>query len=153
MSNGYTNGVAAHTAYSVRGGIAKAIDVLKRETDGQLPTAFQQYLQDVTFTSATDEGQLYFPCPFKETEAVAALKATEASAVAAIADLRFGKQQRKVEVNLEKTAAFLFSTYMATIGGLSKGHPQVKSKLKGARLSYLKCSNHYNFSYHANLPS
>ena len=81
--------------------------------------------------TATDGAQIYFPCPFKETEAAVALKTIEACAVAAIADLRYGEQRRKIEVNLEQTATFLFSTYIATIAGLGKQDPNVKSKLKG----------------------
>ena len=54
----------------------------------------------------------------------------EASVLAAIADLRYGKQERRIEVNMERTAAFLFSTYIATIGGLGKQDPDVKAKLK-----------------------
>ena len=55
-----------------------------------------------------------------------------ASAVAALAHLRFPNdtQNRKIEVDLERTATFLFSTYIATIAGMGKQDPDVKSKLK-----------------------
>jgi hypothetical protein len=58
----------------------------------------------------------------------------EASVVAALADLRFphNEQKRRIEIDLERTATFLFSTYIATIGGLGKQDPKVKSKLKGS---------------------
>lgn len=127
------NGTSANTRYSVLDGARKATEVLRKVAEDQLPAAALQHLQDVTLTTATDGSQIYFPCPFKETEATAALKSVEASVVAAIADLRFPDdvQKRKIEVDLERTATFLFSTYIATIGGLGKQDPQVKSKLKG----------------------
>ncbi|TVY59043.1 Succinyl-CoA--L-malate CoA-transferase beta subunit, partial [Lachnellula suecica] len=88
--------------------------------------------------TATDGTQIYFPCPFKETEATVALKSIEACAVAAIADVRYGgggaSQRRRIEVNLERTATFLFSTYIATIAGLGKQNAGVKAKLKNTDL-------------------
>lgn len=120
--------------YSVRDGAKRALEALSRKAE--LPSEILEHLKDVVFTSTTKGDCLYFPCPFKETEAASALKAVEASAVAAIADLRYGEKRRKIEVNLEKTAAFLFSTYIATIGGLGKQDPSVKSKLKGELLNW-----------------
>jgi hypothetical protein len=95
-------------------------------------------LADVILTTAADGTRIYFPCPFKETEAAVALKSIEASSVAALADLRFGKKKRTIEGNLEQTACSLFSTYIATIGGLGKQDKNVKSKLNG---------NHRIFAY------
>jgi hypothetical protein len=128
--NGYKNGTGA-TPYSVIEGSRKATEALKVVAGGQLPPEILHHAEQVTLTTATDGNQIYFPCPFKETEATVALKLIEASAVAAIADLKYGKQQRKIEVDLEQTACFLFSTYIATIAGMGKQHPNVKSKLKG----------------------
>jgi hypothetical protein len=48
-----------------------------------------------------------------------------------IADLRYGKRQRHVEINWEQTTCSLFQTYVSTIDGLGKYTPGVKSKLKG----------------------
>lgn len=117
--------------YSVIDGSKEATQALKQLTSSELPSEILKHLEDVTYTTATDGTQIYFPCPFKETEATVALKSVEASVVAAIGDLRYGEQQRKIEIDLEKTATFLFSTYIATIAGMNKQHPDVKSKLKG----------------------
>lgn len=128
---GYTNGV--RSPYSVLEGSKKATKALQDLVADQLLPEFAEHLKDVTLTTATDGTQIYFPCPFKETEATVALKSVEASVVAALANLRYpnGERTRKIEVDLEQTATFLFSTYIATIGGLGKQDPNVKAKLKG----------------------
>jgi hypothetical protein len=128
-----TNGARGSSRYSVIDGARKATEALRKLAADQLPPSIFQHLEDVILTTTTDGTQIYFPCPFKETEALVALKSVEASVVAAIADCRFPKdnQKRKIEVDLEQTATFLFSTYIATIGGLGKQDPKVKSKLKG----------------------
>lgn len=131
---GYTNGV--RSPYSVLEGSKKATKALQDLVADQLLPEFAEHLKDVTLTTATDGTQIYFPCPFKETEATVALKSVEASVVAALANLRYpnGERTRKIEVDLEQTATFLFSTYIATIGGLGKQDPNVKAKLKDTDL-------------------
>lgn len=126
----HANGVRA--PYSVLDGSKNAIQFLREVAGDQIPSEFAQHLEDVNLTTATDGTQIYFPCPFKETEATVALKSVEASAVAALAQLRFPNDtpKRKIEVDLERTATFLFSTYIATIAGMGKQDPNVKSKLK-----------------------
>lgn len=119
------------TPYSVVSGARQALKDLRSLVGDHLPPEVNFHLDKVSFGTCSDGYKIYFPCPFKENEAAAALKAVEAGVVAAISDLRYGPQKRKIDVNLEKTAAFLFSTYIATIGGLGKGDPGVKSKLKG----------------------
>ncbi|TGO43823.1 hypothetical protein BOTNAR_1190g00010 [Botryotinia narcissicola] len=125
---------SALTRYSVINGSQEATRTLQQLVSSELPSEVLKHLEDVTYTTATDGTQIYFPCPFKETEATVALKSVEASVVAAIADLRYGEQKRKIEINLEQTATFLFSTYIATIAGMNKQHPDVKSKLKDTDL-------------------
>ena len=117
--------------YSVIDGAKEATRALLNSAANELPSEVLDHLEDVTITTTTDGTQIYFPCPFKETEAAVALKSIEACVVAAIADLRYGVQRRKIEIELEKTATFLFSTYIATISGLGKQDANVKSKLKG----------------------
>jgi len=124
------------TPYSVINRSQEATRTLQQLVSSELPSEVLKHLEKVTYTTATDGTQIYFPCPFKETEATVALKSVEASVVAAIADLRYGEQKRKIEINLEQTATFLFSTYIATIAGMNKQHPDVKSKLKGIFLKY-----------------
>ncbi|TGO23410.1 hypothetical protein BPAE_0133g00080 [Botrytis paeoniae] len=122
------------TVYSVINGSQEATRTLQQLVSSELPSEVLKHLEHVTYTTATDGTQIYFPCPFKETEATVALKSVEASVVAAIADLRYGDEKRKIEINLEQTATFLFSTYIATIAGMNKQHPDVKSKLKDTDL-------------------
>jgi hypothetical protein len=119
------------TPYSVVCGAKQALKDLRLLVGDQLPPEVDFHLDRISFSTCSDGHRIYFPCPFKENEAAAALKAVEAGVVAAIADLRYGAQKRKIDVNLEKTAAFLFSTYIATIGDMSKVDPGVKSKVKG----------------------
>ncbi|QSZ30455.1 hypothetical protein DSL72_000009 [Monilinia vaccinii-corymbosi] len=129
------NNVGAGTRpYSVIDGSKEATRRLQQLTASELPSEILKHLENVTLTTATDGTRIYFPCPFKETEATVALKSVEASVVAAIGDLRYGEQKRKIEINLEQTATFLFSTYIATIAGMNKQHPDVKSKLKDTDL-------------------
>lgn len=119
--------------YSVLDGSAKATEYLRQVAGAQIPPEFAPHLEEVSLTTATDGTQIYFPCPFKETEATVALKSVEAAAVAALAQLRYPDDNatRKIEVDLERTATFLFSTYIATIAGMGKQDSDVKSKLKG----------------------
>ncbi|KAF7852446.1 hypothetical protein EAF04_010986 [Stromatinia cepivora] len=134
VSNDIAVNLCGAMPYSVIGGSQEATRKLQQLVGGEIPSEVLKHLEDVTYTTATDGTQIYFPCPFKETEATVALKSVEASVVAAIADLRYGEQRRKIEINLEQTATFLFSTYIATIAGMNKQHPDVKSKLKDTDL-------------------
>ncbi|KIM95055.1 hypothetical protein OIDMADRAFT_172141 [Oidiodendron maius Zn] len=122
------------TSYSVVRGVRQAIGALSEAAGHQIPAEINRHIKDVSLTNATDGSRVSFPCPLKEAEAIVALKAVEASAVAAIADIRFGAKERKIEVNLERAECFLFSAYLATIGGLWKQDPEVKSKLKDTDL-------------------
>ncbi|CZR68323.1 probable CAIB/BAIF family enzyme [Phialocephala subalpina] len=93
-----------------------------------LPESLQDVAAQVKFVS--DYDHVYFPIPFKETETAAALKAVEGSVACLLADLKQGKQERVLSVSLEKTTNFLFQAYLATVDGLGKLEPAVKSKLK-----------------------
>ncbi len=131
---GNTNGARIISSnYSVLEGSRKATEALRKAAGDQLPPEILRHLQHVSLTTSTDGSQIYFPCPFKETEATVALKSVEACMVAALAELQYPDIDpcRNIEVDLERTATFLFSTYIATIGGLGKHSPNVKSKLKG----------------------
>lgn len=130
-----TNGIRTSSRYSVLDGARKATGALRKVAAEQLSPSILQHLEAVTLTTTTDGTQIYFPCPFKETEALVALKSVEASVAAAIAAERFNQDEseRKIEIDLERTAAFGFSTYIATIGGFGKQDARVKSKLKGSQ--------------------
>jgi hypothetical protein len=97
----------------------------------ELPQSVRDRTERVTFEA--DRNLPYFPIPFKETETTAALKAIEASVAAELSDLRAGEySQRAIKIDLEKTTAFLFQAYLATVGGKSKLDPDVKKFLKGS---------------------
>ncbi|KAJ4293699.1 hypothetical protein N0V90_008983 [Kalmusia sp. IMI 367209] len=111
---------------------------LFNDNDDELPRSVRQRTENVTFEANRDLP--YFPIPFKETETTAALKAIEASAAAELGDLKAGKDsQRGIKIDLEKTTAFLFQAYLATIGGLTKLDPDVKRllKVKGSITIYM----------------
>ena len=106
--------------------------ILQLKSELRLPEDIESKLNDLTFTTSHD--RVYFPIPFKETETTAALKAIEALVASSIADLKFGKQKRAIEINLEQTTCFLFQTYLSTIDGLGKYSEGVKLKLKDTDL-------------------
>ena len=98
--------------------------------DVSLPKAATEKLGDVSFNSSRNLP--YFPIPFKETETAAALKAVEGAVASTLLDLRGGSaQKRDIKIDLEKTTAFLFQTYLATVGGYGKLQPEAKKFLKG----------------------
>lgn len=96
-----------------------------------IPVEFLDHVHNVRFLSHGDP--VLFPAPFQELEAVSAIKAIEGCAAAAIADLQHGAgaSNRRIEVDLDRTATFLMSAYMTSIDGMGKGHPNIKDKLPG----------------------
>lgn len=95
-----------------------------------LPSSVRRRAEDVVFNATRDLP--YFPIPFKETETTAALKALEASVAATLGDLKSGSDtKRLINIDLEKTTAFLFQAYLATVGGKGKLDDGVKKLLKG----------------------
>lgn len=95
-----------------------------------LPAEVRALAKSVSFQAQRDSP--YFPIPFKETETTAALKAIEGSVASLLSNLRDGSSHEKqVTVDLEKTTAFLFQAYLATVGGLGKLDKNVRSLLKG----------------------
>ncbi|ORY69827.1 CoA-transferase family III [Pseudomassariella vexata] len=98
----------------------------------ELPDEVQDYIKHVAFSNTSPSGDMIcFPCPLREQEAGAALKAVEGCATAALCDLRYGKQGRDINVNLERVTCFLMSAYVTTLDGLGKGHPKIKFRLPG----------------------
>jgi hypothetical protein len=142
------NGTAS---YSMLEETKKAVETLLKLAKCQIPHECQQAIRDVKFTTA-NTGTPDFPCPFKETEAAGALKAVEAGIASSIADLALGPEKRKATVDLERASAFLFSTYLATIGGLDKGKPESKKLLKSmchlvvCRYQGLTCAHRHRSS-------
>jgi len=125
----HTNGTSTSRRYSMRKETRRALRKLLQLAKGQIPLECRQLIADVSFTSS-NAGVPTFPCPLKETEAAGALKAIEGGIAAAIANLRYGARARNITVDLERTSCFLFSTYVATVGGYDKGNPKSRTLLK-----------------------
>lgn len=117
--------------YSVRDECRRCLDKVLQLAGQQIPREFRQHIPDVTFSAPKDADVVSLPCPFKETEALAVLKAVEACAAAAIADLRYSPRRRRIDIDLERATCFLFSAYVSTVDGLDKSNPNVKPILKG----------------------
>jgi hypothetical protein len=112
----------------------EALNALLQSSHQQLPDQFSSHVPDVHFTSSSPTGDaVFFPCPLKEQEAVSAVKALEACAVAAIADLRYGSQRRSIEIDTDKAACFLMTAYITTVDGMDKANPAIKRKIPGKR--------------------
>ncbi|KAL5116860.1 hypothetical protein ACEQ8H_005212 [Pleosporales sp. CAS-2024a] len=114
-------------------GTRLALDHLLDAVREQLPAEAVPHIHNVRFATA-NTGSPYFPSPLKQTEAIAALKAVEAGVACAIARLRDAADGRKLRVDLERATAFLFSTYLATVGGMDKANPNAKTLLKDTDL-------------------
>jgi hypothetical protein len=123
------NGTSA-SSYSLLEETRDTVKALLRVAKCQIPQECRQAIVDVQFTT-TNTGTPSFPCPFKETETAGALKAVEAGIASSIANLALGHKERRATVDLERASAFLFSTYLATIGGYDKANPKSKALLKG----------------------
>lgn len=118
--------------YSVIDGAEAALKSLIASTYSQLPIEIVINAKNVSFNSPSPSGAaLHFPCPLKEQEATAAIKALEACAVAAIAGLRYGAKSRPIDVDMEKLACFLMSAYLTTIDGLGKVDMRVRERIPG----------------------
>lgn len=118
--------------YSVRAGARIALEALATACHSELPAAFKHHIDHVTFTApiaGTDD--VCFPCPLKEQDLGAALKALEGCMVAMISDLPNGRQKRVIDVDVAKVTALLMSAYLTTLDGMGKGHPKMKYRLPG----------------------
>lgn len=116
--------------YNLLDGTKTALEQLLAKAKDNLPQEALPHISRIHFSTA-NTGSPYFPSPLKQTEAITALKAVEAGVASAIADLKGGSKTRSIDVDLERATAFLFSTYLATVGGMDKAHPKVKKLLKG----------------------
>ena len=126
------------TGGSVSDGAREALRTLTLSSQDHIPEAFRTHIHNVHFTSSlSSRDMVLFPCPLKEQEAVAAIKALEACAAAAIADLRYGKEPRFIEVDIDKTACFLMSAYISTVDGMDKADPAVKTRLPGMTFNHV----------------
>ncbi|KAI2469252.1 CoA-transferase family III [Annulohypoxylon bovei var. microspora] len=129
--------------YSVSEGAKDAFEKLLRSTKVELPMEFLKYVQRVVFLRNSRAGDtVCFPCPLREQEAVAALKALEGCTAAAIMDVRGAKRERAVRVSLERVTSFLMSAYITNIDGLDKCNPKTKKRIPDTDLNHAQ-SNLY----------
>ncbi|KAK3365391.1 CoA-transferase family III [Podospora didyma] len=114
----------ALSSYSVVAGSAQALQSLWAACESQLPNDFR-HVDGVVFTSTCPNGDsIHFPTPFREQDAIAAIKALEACAAAGILDLQHGHGRsvgrRKIQVDIDKASCFLMSAYLTTVDGMGK---------------------------------
>lgn len=125
--------VATEPAYSLRTGAYAALAALVAACQTELPRDAFRQVRKASFVSPSSKGDRpVFPCPLKEHEVVAALKALEGCVASTIADLRFGSSSRAITVDMRKVAGFLMSSYITTVAGFTKADPKVSEKLIGA---------------------
>lgn len=136
----HTNGTQSPPNTLLDGTRAALEHLLAKAKDG-VPQEALPHIGKVHFATI-NSGSPYFPSSLKQTEAISALKAVEAGVAASIADLRTGEQERHINVDLERASAFLFSTYLATVGGFDKANPQAKKFLKGSPMHVGNVSFH-----------
>ena len=122
--------------YSTLESTWKAIHTLLDETS--LPSDITSLVSRTTFTN---ESPPILPCPFRQLEAAAALKAIEAAVANALGKLRYGYEQ-DVTIDLQHATLFLFSTYLATVDGMGKQHPGIRAKLKSTLPPGMSNSRH-----------
>lgn len=79
------------------------------------------------------ETDVVLPCPLKQLETVAALKAVEAAVANAIGEHRYGLEQTAT-IDLQHATMFLYMAYLATVNGLGKLDAGVKRFLKDTDL-------------------
>jgi hypothetical protein len=126
-----TNGATSSHDYTLLEGTQSALQHLLARAKGEFPEECLPHIAEVTFSTANNSGNPYFPSPLKQTEAISAIKVVEAGLAAAIADLSRGEKKRSINVDLERASAYLFSAYLATVDGMDKADPNVKKLLKG----------------------
>ncbi|KAH9900609.1 CoA-transferase family III [Xylariomycetidae sp. FL2044] len=116
--------------YTVSQGAKDAFDCIVQSSNSELPTEFLHYVQDAVFSKRTYVADaVCFPCPLREQEALAALKALEGCVAAAVADLRCQAPRRQIAVDLELVTCFLMSAYITSIDGLDKCNPKTQHRL------------------------
>ena|ERR1700737_4746253 len=116
-------------SYSTLDSTQQGISVLLEDPLLPIPPEVKALVARTTFTNASPP---VIPCPFRQLEAAAALKAIEGAVANAIGKLRFGYEQ-DVSIDLQHTTLFLLMAYVATVDGQGKQDKRVKAKLKGMR--------------------
>ncbi|KAL2123902.1 hypothetical protein VTJ04DRAFT_267 [Mycothermus thermophilus] len=125
-----------HGRYSVAAGTLETLRKLTDTCRDELPESVLPFTKTVQVTSSSGEGdQLCFPVPFKEQEAVGAIRALEAAAAAAIAEHRYGTKSRRIEIDIDKISASLMSAYVTTLDGMDKSDPRIRTRIPDTDLN------------------
>ncbi|KAK0623026.1 CoA-transferase family III [Immersiella caudata] len=130
-----TGVVPTPVPYSVKAGAAKALRNLINACNINLPQEFLRHCPGIDFTARSPgSDRVHFPSPLREQDTMLAIKALEACAAAAIADLRCGVDpqsdyKRRITIDVDKTSCFLMSAYLTTVDGMGKQDPGVKAKV------------------------
>jgi len=125
--------------YSVTRGALQALKNLIESCEYNIPVEFLRHVEYIAFTAASPGSDMvHFPTPLREQDTMLAIKALEACAAAAIADLRCGDETpsesedgRQITVDVDKTSCFLMSAYLTTVDGMGKQDARVKTKVPG----------------------
>ncbi|KAI1378224.1 CoA-transferase family III [Hypoxylon crocopeplum] len=121
---------------SVGEGAEDVFKQLWKSTKTELPNEFLKHAGQVMFLKYSHAGDaVCLPCPLREQEMVAALKALEGCAAAAIADIRGPKRERVISVTLERVTSLLMSAYITNIDGLDKCNPKTKERIPNTDLN------------------
>lgn len=119
--------------YDVKGTSESIFRSIVADPTTLIPDDARQLAQNVTFDGISSPDQLELACPFKQCETITALKAVEASVANALGKLRYGYDQ-KVHIDMGHATLFLLMAYVASVDGMTKLDPNVKSKLKDTDL-------------------
>jgi hypothetical protein len=124
--------------YSVSTGSHAALAALVSACGSVLPVEVTRHLGGVRFSaSSPDLDTICFPCPLREQELGAALKGLEGCLAGAVADLRYGRQDREIDVDVGQVTCFLMSAYLTTLDGMGKGDTKIKKRLPSSLLPCL----------------
>ena len=116
--------------YSVARGAQDALNHLRRTCQNELPQAIIELAKTVHIIPGSGEGdKVHFPTPLKEQDAATAIKSLEACAAAAIANLRYGTEIRRIHIDTNKISTFLMSAYLTTLDGMGKTSDEIKERL------------------------
>jgi|SRR5579859_3902546 len=105
----------------------RAIDVLLEDALLPIPREVKALVRRSKFVNPSSP---ILPCPFRQLEAAAALKAVEGGVANAIGKARYGFEQ-EVTIDLQHATLFLLMAYLASVDGLGKQDKGVRAKLKG----------------------
>ena len=120
------------SVYSARVGAARAFRSLLAACGSQLSVQHTRHVGNVTFAASRPVQDVpVFPCPMRQQEATAAIRALEGIAAAALSDLRYEAVDRAIYVDMSKTACYLMSAYITTIDALDKSDPRTKGRIPG----------------------